>query len=106
MWQTAPDWHNGGLRSLNIAVFWWLFGYSGAPIPSLHFVHGRSSGSCVGSLASVILASARLMPMVRMNRNQRQRSEEHTSELQSLMRISYAVFCFQKKTNTLDTSYN
>src|SRR3546814_1765520 len=29
----------------------------------------------------------------------RWRSEEHTSELQSLMRISYAVFCLQKKTN-------
>src|SRR3546814_4919230 len=29
-----------------------------------------------------------------------QRSEEHTSELQSLMRISYAVFCLKKKTNT------
>src|SRR3546814_1101233 len=28
------------------------------------------------------------------------RSEEHTSELQSLMRISYAVFCLQKKTHT------
>src|SRR3546814_9774748 len=28
---------------------------------------------------------------------QRQRSEEHTSELQSLMRISYAVFCVKKK---------
>src|SRR3546814_8470663 len=28
-----------------------------------------------------------------------QRSEEHTSELQSLMRISYAVFCSKKKTN-------
>src|SRR3546814_19201877 len=28
------------------------------------------------------------------------RSEEHTSELQSLMRISYAVFCLKKKTNT------
>src|SRR3546814_8779913 len=27
------------------------------------------------------------------------RSEEHTSELQSLMRISYAVFCLHKKTN-------
>src|SRR3546814_5235040 len=27
-----------------------------------------------------------------------QRSEEHTSELQSLMRISYAVFCLKKKT--------
>src|SRR3546814_8463632 len=30
----------------------------------------------------------------------RMRSEEHTSELQSLMRISYAVFCLKKKTNT------
>src|SRR3546814_1581085 len=29
-----------------------------------------------------------------------QRSEEHTSELQSLMRISYAVFCLKKKKNT------
>src|SRR3546814_8787985 len=32
------------------------------------------------------------------------RSEEHTSELQSLMRISYAVFCLQKKNNTQKTS--
>src|SRR3546814_3517011 len=31
------------------------------------------------------------------------RSEEHTSELQSLMRISYAVFCWQKKNNTSKT---
>src|SRR3546814_7813462 len=29
---------------------------------------------------------------------QKRRSEEHTSELQSLMRISYAVFCLKKKT--------
>src|SRR3546814_2451507 len=29
------------------------------------------------------------------------RSEEHTSELQSLMRISYAVFCLKKKTNKI-----
>src|SRR3546814_4698611 len=33
-----------------------------------------------------------------------QRSEEHTSELQSLMRISYAVFCLKKKTHA--TSHN
>src|SRR3546814_9171833 len=32
------------------------------------------------------------------------RSEEHTSELQSLMRISYAVFCLKKKTKTKPTS--
>src|SRR3546814_5817230 len=31
------------------------------------------------------------------------RSEEHTSELQSLMRISYAVFCLKKKNNTHTT---
>src|SRR3546814_8326583 len=33
------------------------------------------------------------------------RSEEHTSELQSLMRISYAVFCLQKKQNN-DRQHN
>src|SRR3546814_10878564 len=31
----------------------------------------------------------------------RSRSEEHTSELQSLMRISYAVFCLKKKKTTI-----
>src|SRR3546814_8245904 len=33
------------------------------------------------------------------------RSEEHTSELQSLMRISYAVFCLQKNNNQKTTTY-
>src|SRR3546814_9116132 len=33
----------------------------------------------------------------------RRRSEEHTSELQSLMRISYAVFCLKKKNNNTPT---
>src|SRR3546814_1938673 len=33
------------------------------------------------------------------------RSEEHTSELQSLMRISYAVFCLKKKTRSDTYSY-
>src|SRR3546814_3017965 len=39
------------------------------------------------------LLIAMLLPIV-------MRSEEHTSELQSLMRISYAVFCLKKKTLT------
>src|SRR3546814_4771802 len=34
------------------------------------------------------------------------RSEEHTSELQSLMRISYAVFCLKKKKGLQCTEYN
>src|SRR3546814_2579765 len=37
---------------------------------------------------------------VDLARAEHDRSEEHTSELQSLMRISYAVFCLKKKTNT------
>src|SRR3546814_3657127 len=34
------------------------------------------------------------------------RSEEHTSELQSLMRISYAVFCLKKKNSKIIITYN
>src|SRR3546814_7653279 len=37
--------------------------------------------------------------------SQELRSEEHTSELQSLMRISYAVFCLKKKTPYNDRRY-
>src|SRR3546814_1278362 len=39
----------------------------------------------------------------RLDGDGRRRSEEHTSELQSLMRSSYAVFCLKKKTNTKTT---
>src|SRR3546814_6298803 len=38
---------------------------------------------------------------MRARRQDMQRSEEHTSELQSLMRISYAVFCLKKKKTNL-----
>src|SRR3546814_16570441 len=48
----------------------------------------RSASRRPRSAASLPPASSRLMPG---------RSEEHTSELQSLMRISYAVFCLKKK---------
>src|SRR3546814_2777233 len=50
----------------------------------------RWSGACLG---------ARLAAHCGMGLRSQVRSEEHTSELQSLMRISYAVFCLQKKTN-------
>src|SRR3546814_7919452 len=47
-------------------------------------------------------------PPARLHRRRcDRRSEEHTSELQSLMRISYAVFCLKKKNNnTWDIRYN
>src|SRR3546814_10134704 len=45
-----------------------------------------------------------LRPVVRAA-NRSERSEEHTYELQSLMRISYAVFCLKKKTRTVDLAH-
>src|SRR3546814_4710568 len=41
-----------------------------------------------------------------IQRPARSRSEEHTSELQSLMRISYAVFCLKKKKNHNKSIHN
>src|SRR3546814_5146337 len=48
----------------------------------------------------------RRLAAVRRARPARCRSEEHTSELQSLMRISYAVFCLKKKKERLYTRNN
>src|SRR3546814_3959773 len=42
----------------------------------------------------------------KMPQRSRWRSEEHTSELQSLMRISYAVFCLKKKKQYRNTIHN
>src|SRR3546814_9188067 len=47
----------------------------------------------------VLLSRCRLRQQRQHLQRQLLRSEEHTSELQSLMRISYAVFCLKKKTN-------
>src|SRR3546814_8915226 len=44
----------------------------------------------------IIMALANPVPEI-MPEDAKARSEEHTSELQSLMRISYAVFCLKKK---------
>src|SRR3546814_1677740 len=67
-------------------------------------------------LASIVASRARArdkpegpyFPSVSVSRRPcSRRSEEHTSELQSLMRISYAVFCLKKKTQKLtDTNVN
>src|SRR3546814_7341797 len=56
-----------------------------------------------GSIAGACPTSSNLWRICRSERRARStkssRSEEHTSELQSLMRISYAVFCLKKKTH-------
>src|SRR3546814_2754783 len=42
----------------------------------------------------------------RRTQTRQPRSEEHTSELQSLMRISYAVFCLKKKKHTYNSKHH
>src|SRR3546814_9978459 len=55
---------------------------------------------CQGRLYRVgMIAPARVANSRHMVDIDTKRSEEHTSELQSLMRSSYAVFCLKKKTN-------
>src|SRR3546814_1340684 len=59
------------------------------------------SAACIACLMPAVFSSPeiRIRKMGRLLWRQRYacRSEEHTSELQSLMRISYAVFCLKKK---------
>src|SRR3546814_9183371 len=50
-------------------------------------------------------SATRLFEVGRRYFSDGERSEEHTSELQSLMRISYAVFCLKKKTQKQTTHY-
>src|SRR3546814_5312020 len=68
-------------------------GQSGAWISDVIFKNVRvPATSIIGGIEGRGFATA-------MKSLDRGRSEEHTSELQSLMRISYAVFCLKKKTN-------
>src|SRR3546814_6717911 len=53
--------------------------------------------------ASIPLRRARLARVLGLEVADAERSEEHTSELQSLMRISYAVFCLKKQKNQKHT---
>src|SRR3546814_6893396 len=77
----------GGL--LLLALAFWLGGRFGG---------GMSKGEVETIVADYIKANPQIIPeALEAQRKGEIRSEEHTSELQSLMRISYADFCLQKK---------
>src|SRR3546814_1377635 len=72
-----------------------------------HRRHSNSRGdsatpSTTRSPASFRRACAWKKSAMSCSTSARARSEEHTSELQSLMRISYAVFCLKKKKHTTE----
>src|SRR3546814_6689802 len=71
---------------------------------SLYSKARRSSAFSSASTSSIRMSAARVSCTARQVSSTSEevmpwRSEEHTSELQSLMRISYAVFCLKKKTH-------
>src|SRR3546814_2266651 len=79
---------------------------TGCKRPNAHTRPGKLDGKCPheGTHIGLRRAVDRLEGygcFARQARHCDYRSEEHTSELQSLMRISYAVFCLKKKTNTM-----
>src|SRR3546814_2201338 len=65
------------------------------------FMIGGSLGAALGIGINYLLPGMHIDPRIAALVGMA-RSEEHTSELQSLMRISYAVFCLKKKNNKLN----
>src|SRR3546814_10280804 len=62
--------------------------------------HPRRTGQALSSARLLCIDLGTEGDVVRHALGRAVRSEEHTSELQSLMRISYAVFCLKKKNKT------
>src|SRR3546814_6532237 len=66
-------------------------------------VRQAGEGGC-GHGKSLLPEGESCAPLAKAGRPAQRRSEEHTSELQSLMRISYAVFCLKKKTRQIHSA--
>src|SRR3546814_6501373 len=71
-----------GLLLLDLADLQALLAHCAANAPALSAQYGNVTKASVGAIQRQLL--------------QLERSEEHTSELQSLMRLSYALFCLKK----------
>src|SRR3546814_6373672 len=76
----------------------WLPGlWKGAHSPSRHSRESGNPFSTFATKARWMATASMRSPFGPPSASAPARSEEHTSELQSLMRISYAVFCLKKK---------
>src|SRR3546814_8292015 len=98
---SAPE---GGARTPAAARRAFLAGGSAEPFESAERLHAPASPYILqaGSLipAALITGIRSDLPGQVTAQVTQNRSEEHTSELQSLMRISYAVLCLKNKQNT------
>src|SRR3546814_8386407 len=78
----------------------WIAWRTGRPAIALMLIAGILAGPVLGLIHPVQDFGALREPFIKL------RSEEHTSELQSLMRISYAVFCLKKKKTIYNHNHN
>src|SRR3546814_4994684 len=74
-------------------------GPESAPHRSYYYAMGMTEEEIAQPFAGVATCWNEAAPC-NISLSRQARSEEHTSELQSLMRISYAVFCLKKKTKS------
>src|SRR3546814_7315385 len=81
------------MREVAAALYLNEFGSSWKPVSSSRFNHSAMLTSALVEGRDFLRARAEAKRRAAVP----ERSEEHTSELQSLMRISYAVFCLNKK---------
>src|SRR3546814_9553308 len=77
-----------------------------APTPNQLRNSNRMKLGVFGTIDVVEAAAPELVSNGHFTSDTTGRSEEHTSELQSLMRISYAVFCLKKKKNNSNERHN
>src|SRR3546814_4876079 len=90
--------------ALRLEVGWYA---GGGEAPGQYGAVFNAVGAIAAGLCrNVLIFRTMYEATARKTSNANSRSEEHTSELQSLMRISYAVFCLKKKQkHTKNTQY-
>src|SRR3546814_2967123 len=93
----------GDTAEITPGAFFVLNNGSGVTVTATFATPGTKDGLAIADATMAVLAGdVGIMPLANVFRqstgraNVTYRSEEHTSELQSLMRISYAVFCLKK----------
>src|SRR3546814_1588981 len=82
----------------------WFHSFAGSAGITLHVenLYGSNNHHIIESCFKAVARALRTAVEIDPRKADSVRSEEHTSELQSLMRISYAVFCLKKKNTTTE----
>src|SRR3546814_2049105 len=87
-----------GIENFDLAIdFGWFYFLTKPFFYVLTWLHALLGNFGLAILGLTVIVKLLFFPLANKSYKSMARSEEHTSELQSLMRISYAVFCLKKK---------